>query len=1189
MATSKYIATLRTNSGSPLQNAKVWIVPNGSTYPDGALALTEHSTILGRYYRTGVPDGEYDIWMDPAGGTSPSLYDSNLFHAEKRLSTIVNFVYTAFDTTAQKLKAIYINMTEVIAAIPDATTSVRGLLSAALKTAYDGAVALQHSHSNKDTLDTYTQTDANLADAVSKKHAHASLSVIEAIAANANSAGALSTAGMQDNAITKQKVNFITKGKNLFNKAAVTLDKYMSCLGVIGDSTAYLYSDYIPVTAGLQYSGNGSNHKIRFSCYFDANKSFVAGGFDGAGSTEQTTFTVPTGAAFIIITTYKTELNSFQFEQAAAPTAFAAYYEKFGIPGHDDNSIPSTAVQPITIDKILSASKGKNLFNGVLATTGYYCDTDGMKYANAAFSYSDFIPVTVGLVYYGTGGAHPMKKTCYYDANKNVVSGGGSEVYSFTVPSGVAYVIVTPYNSDIATFQFEQSATATAFEAYHDKFGVVGYDINSIPASAIKAEICGTELQQNADKTLSLKNNSIVIEKEAWVRPGKNLCDIAKATLNYYCDESGGKNASSTYFYTDFIPVIVGQTYTGWDGVYNMRKVCYYDVNKNVVSGGSSGGTTSFTVPSGVAFVIVSGYMAGIDTFQFENAAAATWFEPFGRAIEISVYNKKRISIGNSDKIIIIGDSYSESYYTLKGKAYISYLSMFSDWNFENLSKSGDDYADILARIVSDNPTYHPNYGISKLNGTYAVLMSFANDYNKSVINSTNLLENYILDLKKVIQAVKGLGMIPVICSEYHNVAGGSPNYADLVQTALSNVARTEGCLFFDVLEKTANMFTTRYAPFWASSHPGLRVNTLFWDSFKKYIDALPRPKQGIKIFRRRTSYTVSTVADLMFSTELERAIAYKELLVSQYALLDADNYYFDDLTVWDALSPHHSSQSVHEYLDLRAGSSIAFADYALVEVIVPTTAKWMKQFKLFLSDTSVTVYSRNAQTKVWDVMTNSNGVVQVTALGKYMNYDKISFLVYKNGGFSLNSVYAEWVGEERKDANYRQIPLLQDLSTAELLTVSKVDSLSSWTVTGSLTPADPADNVYPVGITKMVPLTTANYLSQTITFAADAYRKRKLQIKIWCRYFPSVFSSAGGNMTGSWTDEDKYDLGILDVRLIKNAQNTVFLTNYVALHWHEVMFEVDVPKNETSVTLSIRSGDSKAVQFCYASAKISG
>ncbi len=53
----------------------------------------------------------------------------------------------------------------------------------ALQTAITDLETSTHTHSNKDLLDTYTQTDANLADAVSKKHEHSNKSVLDGITA----------------------------------------------------------------------------------------------------------------------------------------------------------------------------------------------------------------------------------------------------------------------------------------------------------------------------------------------------------------------------------------------------------------------------------------------------------------------------------------------------------------------------------------------------------------------------------------------------------------------------------------------------------------------------------------------------------------------------------------------------------------------------------------------------------------------------------------------------------------------------------------------------------------------------------------------------------------------------------------------------------------------------------------------
>lgn len=54
-------------------------------------------------------------------------------------------------------------------------------LDSALKEKVNAAAGASHSHSNKSLLDTYTQTEANLADAVSKKHSHSNKSVLDGV------------------------------------------------------------------------------------------------------------------------------------------------------------------------------------------------------------------------------------------------------------------------------------------------------------------------------------------------------------------------------------------------------------------------------------------------------------------------------------------------------------------------------------------------------------------------------------------------------------------------------------------------------------------------------------------------------------------------------------------------------------------------------------------------------------------------------------------------------------------------------------------------------------------------------------------------------------------------------------------------------------------------------------------------
>ena len=66
------------------------------------------------------------------------------------------------------------------------TSAIDALKNGDIKSAVDRIAALEddtHTHANKALLDTYTQTEADLADAVAKKHTHANATVLDGISA----------------------------------------------------------------------------------------------------------------------------------------------------------------------------------------------------------------------------------------------------------------------------------------------------------------------------------------------------------------------------------------------------------------------------------------------------------------------------------------------------------------------------------------------------------------------------------------------------------------------------------------------------------------------------------------------------------------------------------------------------------------------------------------------------------------------------------------------------------------------------------------------------------------------------------------------------------------------------------------------------------------------------------------------
>ena len=82
--TSKFVKFFQDTSGSPVTGSTIVLIPDTSVYPNDSLALFEYPTRPGMYYRNGVPDGEYSLYIDAV------FYLSKLYIGEQRLTDDIN-------------------------------------------------------------------------------------------------------------------------------------------------------------------------------------------------------------------------------------------------------------------------------------------------------------------------------------------------------------------------------------------------------------------------------------------------------------------------------------------------------------------------------------------------------------------------------------------------------------------------------------------------------------------------------------------------------------------------------------------------------------------------------------------------------------------------------------------------------------------------------------------------------------------------------------------------------------------------------------------------------------------------------------------------------------------------------------------------------------------------------------------
>lgn len=270
--------------------------------------------------------------------------------------------------------------------------------------------------------------------------------------------------------VKPSRSGFIQAGKNLVDKSTARIGYYLSNTNVEASSATYDYTDFIAVTAGQQYV---SSHNMRFVCYFDSNRAYVAGG----SSVDTTTFTVPVGVSFVRVTFPHTNINAFQLEQASSTTAYETFYYKLSIPSgpkvyavdYFPLSIAGSNIAQSTLpfEKTNFIVTGKNLFDKNGATLGYYVSNTGFIDANATYGYTNYIAVTAGQQYSLNGSG--SRFICFYDANLTVIAGGisTSGTKLFTAPVGAVYTRITFFVVDFDTLQIELGSSSTAFEAFY--------------------------------------------------------------------------------------------------------------------------------------------------------------------------------------------------------------------------------------------------------------------------------------------------------------------------------------------------------------------------------------------------------------------------------------------------------------------------------------------------------------------------------------------------------------------------------------------------------------------------------------------------------------------------------------------------------------------------------------------------
>ena len=216
-----------------------------------------------------------------------------------------------------------------------------------------------------------------------------------------------------------------------------------------------------------------------------------------------------------------------------------------------------------------------------------------------------------------------------------------------------------------------------------------------------------------------------------------------------------------------------------------------------------------------------------------------------------------------------------------------------------------------------------------------------------------------------------------------------------------------------------------------------------------------------------------------------------------------------------------------------------------------------------------------------WDQISVSDGYFEIASsdINKYLDYDKITFLLSKSGGFNLTNPYVLYEGSSGKDKTQRK--LITDTGGTELLPYTKLNLLNTnWTTSGTPTLTVPSDGITPYGIDSIVVLTTAQTISKTFT-PPSGTRGRKIAIKVWARKYPDVFDptdtfdNSGVSTGDNPINQDTYDFGTLCLNISQTpytntpTQNIKF-NKLVSLHWQEIVVEAYYTYSKQTQTITI-------------------
>ncbi|AAX91342.1 neck protein [Staphylococcus phage EW] len=338
---------------------------------------------------------------------------------------------------------------------------------------------------------------------------------------------------INEKAVTHNKTDFISIGKNIFNPYNLSFNKLLSyTTGLLSDSTSYVTSDFIPVESSTQYTQSHSDIIV----FYDNNKQFISG-LQRVTPTTTRTFTTPDNAKFIRTTTINDGVGGtynykgYQIEKGASSSTFEPF--KYYLNGLTvelrDNSVKNSNIADnnVGIEKLNFIRSSENLFNPNDVTSGVYVNpTTGGLSSNTNYSSSWFISLGDDTDYIKN---NTLNLYAFYDKDGNFIKTTTTSTNQITKPSNAKYVRITCFTSAVgSTMLVAGTSLPRQFVPYKKYIPSDYLDLSNVEVKQDITDVYGkfnmkrytSEISRQLDPTVN-ERTEIAFIGDSWVQGGE--------------------------------------------------------------------------------------------------------------------------------------------------------------------------------------------------------------------------------------------------------------------------------------------------------------------------------------------------------------------------------------------------------------------------------------------------------------------------------------------------------------------------------------------------------------------------------------------------------------------------------------------------------------------------------------------